>query len=136
MQRNERFSLPLLWYLRFSKLAKVDRPVRRRPCTRADIRIGDPRTRTDGCRSPFPSAIAPLYRPTFMDTLCLDLELPLQSRVGIQVINAIQLGPVAPDSAACAWAVRAVDLHSDGWERHSDLGVREGRHCARSVGGD
>ena len=37
-----------------------------------------------------------------MDTLCLDLELPLQSLVGIQVINAIQLGPVALDPTGCA----------------------------------
>ena len=143
-QGNERFSLPLplplplplLRYLRFSKLAKVDRPVRRRPCTRADIRISDPGTHTDGCRSPFPSVIELLYRPAFMDTLCLDLELPLQSRVGIQVINGIQLGPVAPDPTGCARAARAFGLHSDGRERDGDLGVREGRHCAWSVGGD
>ena len=98
VQRNERFSLPLplplLRYLRFSKLAKVDRLVRRCPYTRADIPIGDPRTHTDECRSPLPSVIEPLYRPAFMDTHCLDVELPLQSRVGIQVINAIRLGPV------------------------------------------
>ena len=80
--------LPLLWYVQFSKFAKVDRPVRRRPCTRADIRIGDPRTRTDGCRCPIPSVIEPLYRPAFMDTRCLDLELFLRSQVGIQVITA------------------------------------------------
>ena len=32
-----------------------------------------------------------------MDTLCLDLELPLQSRVGIQVVKGNQVGPVAPN---------------------------------------
>ena len=71
-----------------------------------------------------------------MDALFLYLELPLQSRVGIQVINSIQLGPVASDPTGCAWAARPFDLYSDGRKRHGDLGVREGRHCARSVRGD
>ena len=44
MLRSERFYLllllPPLRYVRFSKLGKVDRPMRRGLCTRADIRIG------------------------------------------------------------------------------------------------
>ena len=116
-------SLSRLFRLSGSKLGKVDRPICRRPCTRADIRIGDPRTRTNGCRSPFPSVIELLYHPAFMGTRCLDLGLPLQNRVGIQVTNGIQLGPVA---TGCAWAVRAQTSRPSGlW-----LGWREA-HGAR-----
>ena len=42
-----------------------------------------------------------------MDTHCLDVELPLQSQVGIRVINSIQLSPVAPDPTGCTWVAQA-----------------------------
>lgn len=66
---------------------------------------------------------------------CLDLELPLRSRVDIQVVKGIQIRPVAPNPTGWAWAWRAFDLHSAGRERDGDLSVREGGYCPRSVGG-
>ena len=102
-----RSAFSLLRYIRFLKIGKVDRPVRRGHCTRADIRIGDSRT-----RSPNPSVFEPLDPP--MDALCLDLELPLQGRAVIQVVKGIQFKAIAPDPTGCVWASRAFGPHSAG----------------------
>ena len=123
MKSNERFPLPLplLRYVRLSKLGKINLPVQKRFCIRVGVRVGD--SSADGCRSPFPFVVEPLYCPALIDTLRLDLELPLLSRVDIQVVKGIQLGPVAPYPTGCPGTARAFDFHRAGRERNGDLGV-------------
>ena len=121
VQRNERFSLPFL-SLSLSRFfgTSDSRNLARSIVPFAGALALGP-TVALVIRVPVPTGVAPpfepLHRPAFMDTRCLDVELPLQSRVGIQVISSIQLGPVAPGPTGCAWAARAFDLHSNGWEQ-------------------